>query len=48
VIGCDGHPIDLDGKIILKERNCGQDFEMGSNVPFKFGNFFTIRVVISL
>jgi hypothetical protein len=46
--GCCGHPIALDWKIILKEKNCAQDFEMGSNVPFKFGKVFTIRVVISL
>jgi len=48
VIGCDGHPIDLDEKMILKERNCAQGFEIGSNVPFQFGKFFTIRVFISL
>jgi hypothetical protein len=43
-----GHPIDIDEKIILKERNCLQAFEMDSNIPFKFGKFFTIRVFISL
>jgi len=45
-MGCDSHPIVLDGKIIWKERNFVQDFEMGSNVPFKFGKLFTIIVVI--
>jgi hypothetical protein len=46
-VDLNGHPIDLIGKIVLKERIGAQGFETNSGVSFKVGNFFTIRTVIS-